>query len=155
VPRLAPLEHEQLPDPLLVVGARVEHVRVVVHHALVDTEQVDAPSERVGAGLEDVREELALLVGRVERDLGQLDGAVLHRRRQVLHDRVEQPVGAEAARGHAAHDGEDATVVRAVLERRHDLVVGDLVAIEVALHQRLGDLGDLVHELLAVLLRAG
>ena len=44
-------------------------------------------------------------------------------------------------------------MVRAVLERGDDLLVGDLLALEVALHQRLGVLGDLVHELLAVLLR--
>ena len=50
-------------------------------------------------------------------------------------------------------DGEDVPVVGAVLERGDDLLVGDLLALEVALHQRLGVLGDLVHELLAVLLR--
>jgi hypothetical protein len=43
-------------------------------------------------------------------------------------------------------------VVGAVLERLDDLVVGDLLALEVALHQRVGVLGDLVHQLLAVLL---
>ena len=44
-------------------------------------------------------------------------------------------------------------MVGAVLQRGDDLVVGDLLALEVALHQRVGDLGHLVHELLAVLLR--
>jgi hypothetical protein len=44
-------------------------------------------------------------------------------------------------------------VVGAVLERGDDLLVGDVLALQVALHQRLGVLGDLVHELLAVLLR--
>jgi hypothetical protein len=43
-------------------------------------------------------------------------------------------------------------VVRAVLERGDELLVGDLLALEVALHQRLGVLGDLVHQLLAILL---
>jgi hypothetical protein len=42
--------------------------------------------------------------------------------------------------------------VRALLERVDDLVVRDLVALQVALHQRLGVLRDLVHQLLAVLL---
>ena len=36
--------------------------------------------------------------------------------------------------------------------RADGLVVGDLLALEVALHERLGDLGHLVHQLLAVLL---
>jgi hypothetical protein len=44
-------------------------------------------------------------------------------------------------------------VVRARLERRDDLVVVDGLAVEVALHERLGHLADLVHELLAVLQR--
>ena len=44
-------------------------------------------------------------------------------------------------------------MVGAVLERGDDLVVRDLLALQVALHQRLGVLGHLVHQLLAVLLR--
>ena len=143
---------EQLPDPLLVVGARVEHVRVVRHHALVDAEEVDAAGERVGAGLEDVGEHLAVL-DRLERHLLDLEAAVLDGRGQVVDDRVEQPVGAQAGRGDAAGDREDVAVVGAVLERGDDLLVGDLLALEVALHQRLGVLRDLVHQLLAVLLR--
>ena len=34
--------HEQLADALLVVGARVQHLGVVRHDALVDAEEVDA-----------------------------------------------------------------------------------------------------------------
>ncbi len=56
---------------------------------------------------------------------------------------------------HAAHDGEDLAVVGALLERADDLLVGDLLALEVALHQRVGDFAHLVHQLLAILLRAG
>ena len=78
---------------------------------------------------------------------------MLHRRGQVLDDRVEQAVRREVARRDAARDGEQRAVVRAVLERADDLVVRDLLALEVALHQRVGVLGDLVHQLLAVLLR--
>ena len=40
----------------------------------------------------------------------------------------------------------------ALLQHRDDLVVVDLLALEVALHQLVGVLGDLVHQLLAVLL---
>ena len=143
---------EQLPDALLGVGARIEHVRVVRHHALVDAEEVDATRERVGARLEHVGEHLAVL-DRLERHLLDLEAAVLHGRREVVDDRVEQAVGAQAAGRHAAGHREDVAVVGAVLERLDDLVVGDLLALEVALHQRLGVLRDLVHELLAVLLR--
>ena len=43
--------------------ARVFSVRVGLDRALVDPEEVDAPGERVGLGLEHVGEELALEVG--------------------------------------------------------------------------------------------
>ena len=145
-------EHDQLADPLLDVGARVEHLAVGRHHALVDAQQVDPPGERVGARLEDVGEQLALL-RRLELDLADAQRPVLDRRGQVLDDRVEQARGAEVAGRHAAHDREDLAVVGALLERVHDLLVGDLVTLQVALHQRVGDFADLVHQLLAVLLR--
>jgi hypothetical protein len=80
---------QQLADALLVVRARVEHLGVVGHHALVDAEQVDATGERVGARLEDVGEHLAVLY-RLERHLAaarrgsrlgvHVEPAVLHGR---------------------------------------------------------------------------
>ena len=122
--------------------------------ALIDAEEVDAPRERVGTRLEDVGEQL--LVGhRLERHALDLEAAVLDRARQVLDDRVEEAVGGEVACRHAACHREDVAVVRLVLEGLDDLVVVDLLALEVALHEVLVDLGDLVHELLAVLLGLG
>ena len=43
---LLALGHQQLPDPLLVVGAAVVHLGVVLHHALVDAKEVDPPRDR-------------------------------------------------------------------------------------------------------------
>ena len=132
--------------------ARVlRELAVVRERALEDAQQVDAPGERVGAGLEDVGEQLAI-GERLERDLVGLEGAVLDRRGQVLDDRLKQTVGAEVARRDAADDGEDRAVVGAALERVDDLLMGDLRALEVALHQLVGDLCDLIEQLLAVLL---
>jgi hypothetical protein len=145
--------HQELADALLVVGARVHHLRVVRHRALVDAEQVDAARERVGTGLEHVREHLAIGVGLEREALLDRDPLVLDRRREVVDDRVQEPVRAQAGRRHAARDREDVALVGALLERVDDLVVCDLLAFEIALHQRLGVLRDLVHELLAVLLR--
>ncbi len=145
------LEGHQLADPLLVVGARVQHLRILLEHALVDPEEVDPAGERVGAGLEHVGEQL-LVVDRLERHLADLQAAVLDRRGEVVDDRVEQAVDAHVPGGDTAGDGEDRAVVGPVLERGDDLVVGDLLALEVALHQRVGALGHLVHQLLAVLL---
>ena len=111
---LVALEGDQRPNALLGVSARVEHLRVLLDDALVDAEQVDAPGERIGAGLEDVGEHLFVL-DRFERQLADLEPAVLYRRRKILDDRVEQPVGAEVARRHPAGDREDRAVIGAVL----------------------------------------
>src|ERR1039457_5373864 len=46
-------------------------------------------------------------------------------------------------------------VVGSSLERVDDLLVRDLGTLEVALHQLIGDLGDLIQQLLAILLGAG
>jgi hypothetical protein len=91
VARLLALRDEQRADALLA-WARVFSTCVSwLHDALVDAEEVDAPGERVGLRLEDVGEQLGVRVG-LERDLGQLERAVLDRRREVLDDRVEQAV---------------------------------------------------------------
>ena len=144
-------ERHELADALLGMGVGVEHVAVRGQHALVDAQEVEPPCEPVGPGLEHVGEQLPVL-GCGELDVTEAERAVLDRRGQVLDDRIEQARGAEAARRHAADDGKDLAVVGSLLERAHDLPVGDLLALKVAFHQRVGDLADLVHELLAVVL---
>lgn len=73
-----------------------------------------------------------------------------HRRGQVLDDRVEQPRGAEVARGNAACDREQLAVIGAALERGRDLLVGDRLSLQVALQEDVGDFADLVHQALAI-----
>ena len=150
-PRVRALERHQRPHPLLAVATGVQHLRILLDHALVDPEEVDATGERVGAGLEHVCEQLRVL-DRLECHFADLEPTVLDRRGQVLDDRVEQPVDPHVLRGHAAGDGEHLAVIRAVLERGDDLLVRDLLPLEVALHQGVGRFRDLVHQLLAVLL---
>ena len=145
-------EQDQLPDAFLDVRPGVQHLAVGPQDPLVDPKQVDAPGERIGPRLEHVREQLAILAGH-ELDVARLQRAVLDRRGEILHDRVQQAVGAEVARGDTAHHREDVPVIGALLEGVDDLGVGDVLALQIALHQRLGHLGHLVHQLLAVLLR--
>ena len=109
------------------------------------------PANGIGAGLEHVGEQLLVLDG-LERHLADLQATVLDRRREVLHDRVQQAVGGEVAGGDAAGDREQGAVVGALLERGDDLLVRDLLALQVALHEGVGGLGHLVHQALAVLL---
>ena len=73
-------EHDQLADTLARMGTRIQQLRVVVQHALIDAEEVDPPGVGIGACLEDVGKELAGFVGR-QRHLGQLESTVLDRRR--------------------------------------------------------------------------
>ena len=148
---LVAVETDQLTDPLLDVRAGVQQMRVVADNALVDAEQVDAPGERVRAGLEHVGEQLLGVVG-LEQLVAGLQATVLDRRRKILDDRVEQPVRGEIRGRDPARDGEQRAVVCALLQRGDDLLVRDLLSVEVALHQRVGVLSDLVHELLAKLL---
>jgi hypothetical protein len=148
---LLALRHQQLADPLLDVGAGVVDLRVVLQDALVDAEQVDAAGVGVGEGLEDERHHVLRLV-RLQRDPVHLDRAALGGRRQVLNQGVQQAVDPEVAGGGAAGDREELAIGHACLQGRHGLVVRDLLALEVALHESVGDLGDLVHQLLAVLL---
>ena len=155
-PHVLALGHRELADPLLLAPGHVERVRVGGKHAGVHAQHVDPPGVGVGGRLEREGEQLA---GLVRLDLDRLivgaergDRAVQGGRRQVLHERLEQPVGAEVAGRDPAGDREQVALGDPLLERRDDLVVGDLLALEVAFHQRVGVLGDLIHQLLAVLL---
>ena len=137
----------------------VDRLGVGADRAAVDAEDVDPAGVGVGGRLEDVGDQRPVLVG---GDLDRLAVAVerrqrpAHRRRgQVLDQRVEQPVRPQVPGRDAAGDREEVALGDPALQRRDDLVVVDLLALEVALHQLVGVLGDLVHQLLAVLLGAG
>ncbi len=134
----------------------VEGVGVRAQGAPVDAEEVDPAGVGVGERLEDVGDEGPVLVG-LDLDLlaaraGRRHRAAHRRRGQVLDQRLEQAAGAEVARRHAAGDREEPPRRHALLQRADDLVVVDLLAVEVALHQLVGVLRHLVHQLLAVLL---
>ena len=151
VAHLLALRDEQLPDPLLRVGARIDGLRVVLDRALVDAEEVDAPGERIRQRLEHERDGGLVGVG-VERLVAGLHAAAHDRRRQVLHERVEQAVRREVPGRDATGDREEMALGDALLQRRDELLVRDLLALEVALHQLVGVLGHLVEQLLPVLL---
>ena len=137
------LERQQLADPLLGVRVVVDQVRVGGERAREHAQQVDLAAERVGDRLEDVGER------RRAADLGHV--ARPRRRRQPLDDQVEQAVRADVARRSAAADREELALGDELLQRRRHLLAGDLVALEVALHQLVRRLGDDVHELVVVL----
>ncbi len=125
--------------------------------AAEDAEEVDPAGVGVGEGLEDVGDQRPVLVGldldrlaarrRSPRSAPRIAGegrssTSAPSSRSVPRLRVAAPqvTGKMLPRGHAP------------LERRDDLLVVDLLALEVALHQLVGVLRDLVHQLLPVLL---
>ncbi len=112
---------------------------------LQHAEEVDPPGERVGDRLERERG------GRRALDLEGC--ATLRGRGHALDEQVEQRVRPEVLGRDRARDGEDLAARDAELERGGDVVRIELLALEVALHQRLVDLHHLVEQLLAVLLR--
>ena len=137
------LQHQQLADPLLAVRAAVDQLRVALERAGVDPHQVDAAAVGVGDRLEDVGERAGAA------GLGHVAGAC--RRGQALHDQVEQPVRADVAGGGATADREHLALGDQLLQRHRHLLAGDLAAVQVALHQLVGGLGDDVHQLVVVL----
>ena len=140
---LLALDVEERAHPLLALRAEVDERRVGGDGALQHAEDVDAPRERVGDGLEDER-----------RDPGAVDvdrRALLRRRGNALDEEVEQRVRAEVLRRDAARDREDVAARHRRLECGRDLVCVELLPVEVALHERLVGLDDGVEELLAVL----
>ena len=142
---LLSLHLHELPHALLRVRARVHDRRVALERPVEDAEDVDAAREGVGERLEDERGGLRAV------DVDPRGQAFLGRRGNALHDEIEQRRRAEVLRRDRAGDREDLAARDRDLERRGDLLRRELLALEVALHQRLVRLDDRVEELLAVL----
>ncbi len=140
---LLALHRHQRAEPLLRVVAVVDERRVGLHLAGVDAEDRDAAGERIGDRLEDERRDLRVGLDR---------RALLRRARDALDDQVEQRVRAEVLRRDAARDRIDLVARDGVLQRGRDVRGRDLLAAEVALHQRLVGLDDGVEQLRPVLL---
>ncbi len=124
--------------PLLRVVAVVDERRVALDLAGVDAEARDAARERIGDGLEDECGDVRVRVDR---------RALLRRARHALDDQVEQRAGAEILRRDAAGNRIDLVARHGVLEGVGDVLGRDLLAAEVALHQRLVGLDDRVEQL--------
>ena len=140
---LLPLEQHQPAQPLLRAVAEVDERRVGRDRAAVDAEGVDLPGERIGDGLEDERGGAATRV-----DAGR---ALAHGRGDALDEQVEQRMRAEVLRRDAAGDRVQLVGRDRALERSRDRRGVELLAGEVALHQRLVGQDDGIEKLLAVL----
>src|ERR687886_726750 len=143
---LLALEEQELADALLRVHARVHERGVAGEGPVEDAEEVDATREGVRDRLEDERRGR----GAVRRDGGLLVG----RRGNPFGEQVEQRRRAEVLRRDAARDREELAARHGRLERARHLLRRQLLALEVALHQRLVRLDDGVEQLRVQLLDA-
>ncbi len=147
-------------DALALAARRVEHHRAARDLARVDAEERQV-AVRVVDDLEGERRE-GLVVGRLARStilsflfgVDALDRRDVERRRQVVHDRVEQHLHALVLERRAA-EHRDELEARCVPLRSAaiDLVVGDFVgvAVEELRHDLVVDVGARLDQLLAPL----
>src|SRR4051794_26130591 len=146
-----------LADPLLAAVDRVQHGRAGHELPGVDAHVDQLAEVRVGGDLVGEAGE-RLVVTRLTDDLDvlvvggvALDAVDVERRRQVLHDRVEQGLDALVLERGAAEHRVDLVGQRGATDRRLELLGRDVLALEVLLHDLVVGLGQRLEELLAVL----
>src|SRR5436190_2434390 len=161
---------QQAPDALALLLGRVVDRRPRGEDARVDADEGQLADERVGHDLEAERRERRVVLRRTVLDrLGPLVGVEpldrrhVDRRRQVVDDRVEQKLHALVLERRAADDRHEGGLrllplgvdrgVDALAQRRLDLVLGHLFAVEVLLEDLVVRLADLLDQLLAEVLR--
>ena len=147
-----------LADPLLAAGDGVEHGRARRQLAGVDPDVDQLAQVRVGGDLVGQPGE-RLVVGGLALDLGvlvvglvALDRGDVQRRREVLHHRVEQRLHALVLERGAGQDRVELVGERGAADGGLDLLDGELLALEVLLHDLVVGLGQRLEQLLAPLL---
>ena len=155
---LLALGHGELADPLLLRARGVHDLGVRAQDARVDAQQVDPARVGVGGGLEDVGDQLAVGIG-LDLDLLAASASSAVTAPRIAGEGRSSMIASSmrlVPRFFVAMPqvtGNRWPSVTPFFSVVHQLVVGDLLALQVALHQLVGVLGDLVHQLLAVLLR--
>ena len=150
-----------LADPLLAAVAGVQHGAAGLHDAGVDADEGQLAQVRVGGDLE--RQRGQRLLGRglagdlVLRDLLDVrlvagDALDVDRGGQVVDDRVEQGLDALVLERGAGEDRVQLVGQGRATDRGLELLDGELLALEVLLHDLVIGLGEGLEQLLAVLL---
>src|SRR5699024_3002571 len=149
---------EQLADALRIGLGGVDDLVAGLHSTGVDADVGQLAEERVNGDLERQSGE-RLVAGRLAVALNlavlrvkALDRADVHRVRQVVDDGVQDRLDALVLVGGTTEDRVCLAVAGEVTDLLRDLVDGDLLAGEVALHELFIGLRDSLDELLAVLL---
>ena len=157
--RLLACIFKRRPDALSRVLGRVEDGGAGVEVPRVHAEEGELADEGVGHDLEDQGRKRGL-VGRRARQLGAHvvvadDRLDVQRRREVVHDRVEQVLDALVLERGAADDRLDRPGDRGAAQGVFQLLLLDLAAVQVLLEKAVVGLGDDLDQLLAVLLGLG
>ena len=139
------VHHQQPSDPLRLAGRDVEHPSAGAELAGVDAEVGQLADVGVGHHLEGEGGEGSVVVGgpgglgalllALRRRLDPGQRRDLERRGQQLDDRVEQRLHALVLERGAAEDRGHLDVQGGAVQRPGDPLVGDLLLVEVGLHQ--------------------
>jgi hypothetical protein len=151
---LLALQQERVRDLERLLAVADVELRVRADRALVHAEHADLADEGVVPDLEHVREHVLLRIGFGTELLGLVALAAHEQRRvafagvrHVARDHVEQVLHARAgARRHEAHR-HDVALAQRLLERLVQRGRVDRTLLEIALHRRVVDLDDLLHDL--------
>ncbi len=161
---------EQAADALVLLLGRVVDRRAGCQDAGVDANERELTDERVGHDLEAERGKRRVVPRRARFDrvgalrrIETLDCRHIHRRRQIVDNRVEQRLHALVLECRTADHRHERRFrffalcmhrrVDALAQRGLDLFFGNLLAVEVLLEDLVVRLADLLDQLLAVVLR--
>src|SRR5438034_1462089 len=145
---------EQPADALLLPLDRVVDIGAGAHHARVDAQKRERADVRVAHDLEGDRGERLAVRGEA---LLLVPGVRVHaahrwhveRRGQVVDHGVEQELHALVLEGAAAHHRDDLHQHRPGADRGPDLLLRDLLAVQVLLHEPLAHVGECLEQALA------
>ena len=132
---------EQAAKAFLLAGVGVVQRGAGFDHARVDTEEGQVAHEGVGSQLEHETGERFLVRAGADDFFFRLVGVVAHhlidieRRRQVVHNGVEQRLHADVTERGAAQDGHDALTDGTLADAGIDFLDGQFMAFEVLFHQ--------------------
>jgi hypothetical protein len=145
---------EESPDPLLLPRGRVQQVLPALQGSRIDPEVRELPHVGIGRDLER-QSRYRLGVVRLAQDLAgalgphlvPLDRENVRRRREVVDHPVQEALNALVLERRAAEDRDDREIHRGRADDLLELLHGDLVAVEVALHEIVAVVGHRLHEL--------
>lgn len=145
---------EQMTDANGSLSVTHEELVSGVELSLVNPEEAELPEVRVARNVEDASEQRLVSVVGVDERLFVVAFAdeertpvAFGRAWEIAHDDVEQLVHPDSAQRVRETDGDDVRLIHGALERLVKRLVVGLLAVEVALHERIVDFDGSIEQL--------